>query len=68
MLNNGQDADGRLWPFDHRRLSAFRMTELDSVPFRWTINEEIAGQMWKMTAKTNGTSIKLENGESITIQ
>ena len=65
-----QDADGKLWTLDHRRLAAFRIAELDSVPFRWAIDEEIAGQMWKMTTKTNGTSIKLKlgNGENMTIQ
>ena len=65
-----QDVDGKLWTLDHRRLAAFRIAELDSVPFRWATDEEIAGQMWKMTTKTNGTSIKLKlgNGESITIQ
>lgn len=44
--------------------------ELDSVPFRWATDEEIASQMWKMTTKTNGISIKLklENGESMIIQ
>ena len=65
-----QDADGKLWTLDHRRLAVFRIAELDSVPFRWATDEEIAGQMWKMTTKTNGTSIKLKlgNGESMTIQ
>lgn len=65
-----KDVDGKLWTLDHRRLAAFRIAELDSVPFRWATDEEIAGQMWKMTTKTNGTSIKLKlgNGESITIQ
>ena len=65
-----QDADGKLWTLDHRRLAAFRIAELDSVPFRWATDEEIAGQMWKMTTKTNGTSIKLKlgSGESMTIQ
>ena len=65
-----KDVDGKLWTLDHRRLAAFRIAELDSVPFRWATDEEIAGQKWKMTTKTNGTSIKLKlgNGESITIQ
>ena len=65
-----QDADGKLWTLDHRRLAAFRIAELDSVPFRWATNEEVANQMWKMTTETNGTSIKLKigNGQSMTIQ
>ena len=65
-----QDADGKLWTLDHRRLAAFRIAELDSVPFRWATNEEVANQMWKITTETNGTSIKLKlgNGQSMTIQ
>ena len=65
-----QDADGKLWTLDHRRLAAFRLAGLDSVPFRWATDEEIASQMWKMTTKTNGTSVKLKlgNGKSMTIQ
>ena len=44
--------------------------ELDSVPFRWATDEEVANQMWKMTTKTNGISIKLKlaDGQSMTIQ
>ena len=65
-----QDADGKLWTLDHRRLATFRMTELDSVPFRWAMDEKVANQMWKMTTKTNGISIKLKltDGQSMTIQ
>lgn len=65
-----QDADGKLWTLDHRRLAAFRIAEVDSVPFRWATDAEVANQIWKMTTKTNGTSIKLKlgNGESMTIQ
>ena len=57
-----QDSDGKLWTLDHRRLAAFRIAELDSVPFRWATDEEVAKQMWKMTTKTNGTSVKLKLG------
>ena len=32
---------GKLWTLDHRRLAAFRIVELDSVPFRWATDEEI---------------------------
>lgn len=63
-----QDADGKLWTLDHRRLAAFRIAELDSVPFRWATDEEVTNQMWKMTTKTNGISVKLKlgNGQSMT--
>ena len=59
-----------LWTLDHRRLAAFRIAGLDSVPFRWATDEEVANQTWKMTTKTNGTSVKLKlgNGQSMTIQ
>lgn len=65
-----QDAEGQLWTLDHRRLAAFRLAGLEEVPFQWATQEEITGQMWKMTTQTGGTSIKLklENGESITIK
>ena len=65
-----KDSYGKIWTLDHRRLAAFRLAELDSVPFRWATDEEIASQIWKMTTKTNGTSIKLKlgNGESIIIK
>jgi RHS repeat-associated protein len=65
-----KDSEGKLWTLDHRRLAAFRIAGLDSVPFRWATDEEIANQMWKMTTKTNGRSIKLKlgNGESIVIE
>lgn len=64
-----KDADGKIWTLDHRRLAAFRMAGLDEVPFQWATQEEIAGQMWKMTTKTNGKSIRLKigNGKSIII-
>ena len=46
------------------------MAELDKIPFKWATEEEVASQMWKMTTKTGGTSIKLKvgNGVNITIQ
>ena len=52
-----KDADGKIWTLDHRRLAAFRIAGLDEVPFQWATQEEIAGQMWKMTTKTNGKSM-----------
>ena len=65
-----KDSEGKLWTLDHRRLAAFKIAGLDSVPFRWATDEEIASQMWKMTTKTNGSSIKLKlgNGECIVIE
>jgi len=57
-----KDANGKIWTLDHRRLAAFRIAELDEVPFQWATQGEIAGQMWKMTTKTNGNSIRLKIG------
>ena len=42
-----QDADGKLWTLDHRRLASFRIAELDNVPCRWATDAEVANQMWK---------------------
>ena len=65
-----KDSSGKIWTLDHRRLAAFRMAELDMIPFKWATEKEVAKQMWKMSTKTGGTSIKLKlgNGVSITIQ
>ena len=65
-----KDSDGKLWTLDHRRLAAFRIAEADNVPFRWATNDEVAGQMWKMTTQTGGVSVKLKlgNGKSIIIR
>lgn len=64
-----KDSTGNLWSLGHRRLAAFKMAGLDEVPFKWATDEEVSGQMWKMTTKTEGTSIKLklEDGSSIVI-
>ncbi|MDE6433427.1 MAG: hypothetical protein K2L07_04290 [Lachnospiraceae bacterium] len=64
-----RDADGKIWTLDHRRLAAFRIAGLNEVPFQWATSEEVAGQMWKMTTKTGGKSIKLKlgNGKNIII-
>ena len=48
---------GKTWTLDHRRLAAFKLAGLDSVPFKWASPGEIANQMWKMTTKTDGKSI-----------
>lgn len=60
-----KDDTGKLWTLDHRRLASFRLAELESVPFKWASPDEIAGQMWKMTTKNGGTSIKLKLGNGV---
>lgn len=65
-----KDTEGQLWTLDHRRLASFRLSGLKEIPFQWATQDEIAGQMWKMTTQTDGTSIKLKlgNGESVTVK
>ena len=64
-----QDKTGKIWTLDHRRLAAFRLARLNSVPVRWATPNEIAQNMWKMTTKNGGVSIelKLGNGKSVII-
>ena len=65
-----KDPSGKVWTLDHRRLAAYRIAGIDKIPFKWATEEEVANQMWKMTTKTKGLSIKLKigNGRCITIQ
>ncbi|MDU1350945.1 MAG: hypothetical protein E6942_16825 [Clostridium argentinense] len=65
-----KDDAGKIWTLDHRRLGAFKQAGLDEIPIQWSTPEEVASQMWKMTTKNGGTSIKLKlgNGESMIIK
>lgn len=58
-INIWKDASGKIWTLDHRRLAAFRLSELQDVPVQWASPE---GQMWKMTTTNGGTSIFLKLG------
>uniref|UniRef100_UPI003F6582FC RHS repeat-associated core domain-containing protein n=1 Tax=Pectobacterium aquaticum TaxID=2204145 RepID=UPI003F6582FC len=60
-----KDPSGKIWTLDHRRLAAFKIAGLNEVPVQWATPKEIAGQMWKMTTKTNGESIILKLGDGI---
>jgi hypothetical protein len=64
-----QDQTGKIWTLDHRRLGAFRLSELDEVPVQWVTPAEVEHNMFKMTTKTEGKSIRLKlgDGTSITI-
>ncbi len=55
---------------DHRRLGAFRLSGLKKVPVNWQTPSQVQGQMWKMTTKTGGSSIrlKLEDGQNMIIK
>lgn len=58
-----KDDVGQLWTLDNRRLASFRLSGLDSVPFKWATNDEVTNQMWKMTTQTGGNSIRLKLGQ-----
>jgi len=38
---------------------------LKEIPVQWASEKEVAGQMWKMTTKTDGKSIILKMGDGI---
>ncbi len=65
-----KDKSGKIWTLDHRRLASFKGAELDSIPVKWATSQEVADQMWKMTTKNGGISIKLKlgNGQITTIK
>jgi RHS repeat-associated protein len=65
-----KDAQGKIWTLDHRRLAAFKLAGIEEIPVEWASKSLVESQMWKMTTKTGGTSIKLKlgNGESITVK
>ncbi|RYD52420.1 MAG: hypothetical protein EOP52_09695 [Sphingobacteriales bacterium] len=63
-MNVWKDAIGKIWTLDHRRLAAFRLSGLKEAPIQWA---NPAGQMWKMTTRNGGTSIKLKLGEGQSI-
>ena len=47
------------------RLAAFKLSGLKEIPEQQATEKEIAGQMWKMTTKTDGKSIILKMGDGI---
>jgi len=65
-----KDAQGKIWTLDHRRLAAFKLGGVEEIPVEWASKSLVESQMWKMTTKTGGTSIKLKlgNGESIIVK
>ena len=64
-----KDSNDKIWTLDHRRLAAFKIAK-KCVPYEWTSQKEIDSQMWKMTTKTGGQTIKLKlgNGKSIIVR
>jgi len=69
LIRVWKDADGKIWTLDHRRLAAFELAGIEEIPVEWASKEIVESQMWKMSTKTGGTSIKLKlgNGKSIII-
>ena len=70
LIRLWKDDDGKIWTLDHRRLAAFRLAELESVPFVWATEEEVNNQMWKMTTTTDGLTIRLKlgKGKNMTVE
>jgi RHS repeat-associated protein len=60
-----KDQSGKIWTLDHRRLAAFRLARVTDIPVEWVGNNVAKRQMWKMTTKTGGKSIRLKIGEGI---
>ncbi|WP_421829164.1 RHS repeat domain-containing protein [Larkinella sp.] len=62
-MNVWKDANGKIWTLDHRRLGAFRLSGLEKAPVQWASPAQVQNQMWKMTTKNGGTSVKLKLGD-----
>ncbi|KVC61634.1 hypothetical protein WI72_12125 [Burkholderia ubonensis] len=64
-----KDGTGKLWTLDHRRLAAFKLPR-KCMPYQMASQKEIDKQIWKMSAKYGGTSIrlKMEDGQSMTVE
>ena len=63
-----KDEAGKIWTLDHRRLASFKGAGLNSISVQWATPQEIADQMWKMTTKNGGTSIKLKLGNGVCVK
>ncbi|MCP1307952.1 RHS repeat domain-containing protein [Paenibacillus tyrfis] len=55
------EKDGNLYSLDNRRLYAFQQANVN-VRYRLATESEVSAQMWKMTTKNNGTSIRIRGG------
>ncbi|MBW7476087.1 hypothetical protein K0T92_15180 [Paenibacillus oenotherae] len=69
-INVWKNGAGKIWTLDHRRLAAFRIAGTEKIPVQWATKEMIESQMWKMTTKNGGSSIKLKmaDGNNLTIK
>lgn len=64
-----KDETGKLWTLDHRRLAAFKLAR-KCMPYQMASKDEVDQQMWKMSTRNGGKSIrlKMEDGQSMTIE
>ncbi|EJB8539053.1 RHS domain-containing protein [Acinetobacter baumannii] len=64
-----KDSSGKIWTLDHRRLAAFKLAK-KCMPITWASAQEVDQQMWKMSTKNGGTSmrLKLGNGQSTVVK
>jgi len=69
-INVWKDDAEKIWTLDHRRLAAFRIAGTEKIPVQWATKEMVESQMWKMTTKNGGASIKLKigDGNNLTIK
>jgi hypothetical protein len=65
-----KDVNGKIWTLDHRRLAAFKNSGVKEIPVKWVSKDVVYSELWKMTTKTEGTSIKLKlgNGKFIILE
>ena len=61
-----KDNNDKIWTLDHRRLAAFKIAK-KCAPYEWASQKEIDSQMWKMTTKTGGQTMKLKLGDGKSI-
>ena len=69
-MNVWRDTNGKIWTLDHRRLAAYKLSGLETVPVEWASPSKVADNLWKMSTKNGGSSIRLKlgNGQSITVK
>lgn len=53
------EADGKIWTLDHRRLAAAKLAGFERVTIEWASQGEVMGEFWKMTTTGSGLDIKI---------
>jgi hypothetical protein len=67
LIRVWKDETGRIWTLDHRRLAAFRIAGSKEIPVQWVSSEIAIKQIWKMTTKSSGASVRLKLGDGTSI-